>query len=234
MAIAPLPAAQAAGFIVGRGAKKTAPRPFARMDSKGAAFAAPWGFGGRPALFAPGPSGAPILCTSSKSQKKHGRAAKKTAALPVQRKEVRRRGEGVPFSPLALPGFSGFFVGCAVSLPVVPAASSVVRSARFAFAPWAGCALGVSFRPSSRALSGFVAVVRFSCPVAAGRFAASWGRRLPAACCGCVVRPVSGGFAVSVPVAPPPLPVGRGRGSRALAAAFAARCAPLLAVSCGV
>ena len=113
--------------------------------------------------------------------------------------------------------------GCAVSLLSVPVASSVVRSARFALAPWAGCALGVSFRPSARAVSGFVAVVRFSSAVAAGRFAASWGRRLPPVCRGCVVRPVPGGFAVSVPVAPA-CPVGRGRASRSLALRFAASC----------
>ncbi|MBK8755510.1 MAG: hypothetical protein IPL99_29510 [Candidatus Competibacteraceae bacterium] len=114
---------------------------------------------------------------------------------------------------------------------LVPAASSVVRSARFAFAPWAGFALGVSFRPSARSLSGFVAVARFSSAAGAARFAASWGRRLPAACRGCCVRVVvvSGVpcWLVSVPVAPPPAPVGRGRASRALAAAFAARCAPV-------
>ncbi|MBK8185725.1 MAG: hypothetical protein IPK63_23650 [Candidatus Competibacteraceae bacterium] len=119
----------------------------------------------------------------------------------------------------------------------LPVASSLVRSARFAFAPWAGCALGVSFRSSARSLSGFVAVVRFSCPVAAARFAASWGRRLSPVCRGCVVRPGPVGVApcwlVSVPVAPPPAPVGRGRASRALAVAFAARRAPLLA-SAGV
>ncbi|MBK8536315.1 MAG: hypothetical protein IPL59_15015 [Candidatus Competibacteraceae bacterium] len=56
----------------------------------------------------------------------------------------------------------------------VPVASSVVRSARFAFAPWAGCALGVSFRPSARSLSGFVAVARFFSAAGAAWFAASW------------------------------------------------------------
>ncbi|HPE73058.1 MAG TPA: hypothetical protein PK018_12965 [Candidatus Competibacter sp.] len=110
------------------------------------------------------------------------------------------------------------------SFSLFPAASSVVRSARAAFAPWAGGALGVSFRLSSRSLSGFVAVVRFSSAAAAGCFACSWGRRLPPACFGCVVRPVPGGFAVSVPVAPPPVSVGRGLASRRLASVFAARC----------
>jgi len=112
----------------------------------------------------------------------------------------------------------------------VPLVSSVVRSARCGFAPWSGAALGVSFRPSRRAFSGFVAVVRFSSPVAAARFALSWGRRLPPVCRGCVVRPVPGGFAVSVPVAPA-APVGRGRASRALAARFAARCGASLSLA---
>ena len=114
--------------------------------------------------------------------------------------------------------------GCAVSVSAfAPLPSSVVRSARASFAPWAGCALGVSFRPSVRAVSGFVAVVRFSSLAAAGRFARSWGVRLPSVCRGCCVRPVPGGFAVSVPVAPA-CPVGRGRASRSLALRFAASC----------
>jgi len=109
-----------------------------------------------------------------------------------------------------------------------PLPSSVVRSARASFAPWPGAALGVSFRPSRRAFSGFVAVVRFSSPVAAGRFSGSWGRRLVPFVRFCAVRPAplaAGGapsWVVSVPVAAPPAPVGRGRASRALAAAFAA------------
>lgn len=122
--------------------------------------------------------------------------------------------------------------GCPVarSLSVPPLASSVVRSARAGFTPWSGAALGVSFRSSSRAFSGFVAVARFSSPVAAGRFARSWGARLGPACCWCCVRPVSAAagvapsWVVSVPVAPPPVAVGRGRASRVLAALFAARC----------
>ncbi|MDG4550738.1 MAG: hypothetical protein P9F19_15960 [Candidatus Contendobacter sp.] len=105
-------------------------------------------------------------------------------------------------------------------------------SARCGLAPWAGFALGVSFRPSAVALSGAVAVVRFSSSVAAAAFARSWARRLPPACGGCRVRPalvaagagVAPSWAVSVPVAPPPVAVGRGRASRALAAVFAARC----------
>lgn len=141
---------------------------------------------------------------------------------------VARSRRALPPLPAAAGGWLssfavGFLWGCPVSLSV-PFASSVVRSARCGFAPWSGCALGVSFRPSARALSGFVAAVRFSCPVAAGRFAASWGRRLPAVCRGCCVRPVPGGFAVSVPVAPPPVPVGRGRASRRLASVFSAAC----------
>ena len=131
------------------------------------------------------------------------------------------------------PVLGGFrvFVGCPVaasSFAFAPVPSSVVLSARCAFAPWAGSALGVSFRPSGRAFSGFVAVVRFSSPAAAGLFSRSWARRFVAA--GglvrfCAVRAVPGGWAVSVPVAPPPAPVGRGRASRRLAALFAARCA---------
>ena len=130
------------------------------------------------------------------------------------------------------PVLGGFrvFVGCPVaasSFAFAPVPSSVVLSARCAFAPWAGSALGVSFRPSGRAFSGFVAVVRFSSPAAAGLFSRSWARRFVAA--GglvrfCAVRAVPGGWAVSVPVAPPPAPVGRGRASRRLAALFAARC----------
>ena len=111
-----------------------------------------------------------------------------------------------------------------------PSPSSLVRSARASFAPWAGSALGVSFRPSRRAFSGFVAVVRFSSPAAAGRFSASWGRRLVPFVRFCAVRPAplaagSPSWVVSVPVAAPPAPVGRGRASRALAAAFAAAAA---------
>jgi hypothetical protein len=114
-----------------------------------------------------------------------------------------------------------------------PFPSAVVRSARFAFAPWAGCALGVSFRPSSRAFPGFVAVVRFSSFAAASRFAASWGGRFARSggfVSFCAVRavPAAAGVApswcVSVPVAPPPVPVRRGGASRRLAAVFAARC----------
>jgi len=113
----------------------------------------------------------------------------------------------------------------------VPSASAVLRSARFGLAPWAGSALGVSFRPSSVALSGSVAVCRFASPAAAAAFARSWARRLPAACGGCRVRPapvvagVAPSWVVSVPVAPPPVPVRRGGASRSLAAVFAARCA---------
>jgi len=127
------------------------------------------------------------------------------------------------------PVLGGFrvFVGCPVaasSFAFAPVPSSVVLSARCAFAPWAGAALGVSFRPSVRSFSGFVAVVRFASPAAAARFSRSWARRLVPAVSFCAVRRVPGGFAVSVPVAPPPAPVGRGRASRRLAAVFAARC----------
>ena len=145
-----------------------------------------------------------------------------------------------PCGPSAAPCGGGWvapFVRCrllwgcvVVASSFVPSASSVLRSARFGLAPWAGSALGVSFRPSARALSGVVAVVRFSSASAAARFARSWGARLPAACRGCVVRPAPAGagvapsWCVSVPVAPPPAPVRRGGASRALAAVFAARC----------
>jgi hypothetical protein len=116
------------------------------------------------------------------------------------------------------------------ALSSVPSAASVVLSARCGLAPWAGLALGVSFRPSWVALSGVVAVARFASPAAAAGFARSWSRRLPVACCGCRVRavPAAVGVApswvVSVPVAPPPVPVRRGGASRRLAAVFAARC----------
>ncbi len=84
----------------------------------------------------------------------------------------------------------------------VPGLLPVLRSARCAVAPWAGSALGLSLRASARSLSGWVAVVRFSSSAAAGRFAASWGRRLPAGCRGCVVRHAARGWVVSLPVAP--------------------------------
>lgn len=119
----------------------------------------------------------------------------------------------------------------AASFAFAPLPSSVVRSARASFAPWAGSALGVSFRPSRRAFSGFVAVVRFSSAAAAGRFSGSWGRRLVPFVRFCAVRPAplavggASSWVVSVPVAAPPAPVGRGRASRALAAAFAAAAA---------
>ena len=77
-------------------------------------------------------------------------------------------------------GFAGAFWGCLVAaFASVPSASCVLASARCCLAPWAGSALGVSFRPSSRALSGSVAVVRFASPAGAGAFARSWSRRLP-------------------------------------------------------
>lgn len=110
-----------------------------------------------------------------------------------------------------------------------PLPSSVVLSARCSFAPWSGSALGVSFRPSVRSFSGFVAVVRFSSPAAAGLFSRSWARRLAPAVAFCTVRkgPLSlpPCWLVSVPVAPPPALVGRGRASRRLAECFAAACA---------
>ena len=59
------------------------------------------------------------------------------------------------------------FWGCVVVSLSVPVASRVVLAARCGLAPWAGSALGVSFRASSVALSGVVAVVRFSSPAAA-------------------------------------------------------------------
>ena len=129
------------------------------------------------------------------------------------------------------------FWGCPVSVSA-PAPSSVVRSARAWFAPWSGAALGVSFRPSRLAWSGFVAVVRFSSFPAAACFSRSWGPRCGAGFCAVRSVPAAAGLSpswcVSVPVAPPPALVGRGRASRALAALFAARCgvaAPAVAYS---
>jgi hypothetical protein len=84
----------------------------------------------------------------------------------------------------------------------VPSLRSVFLSGRCRLAPWGGSALGLSFRRSRRSLSGFVAVVRFASFAAASRFALSWGRRLPPRPGFCAVRPVAGGFAVSVPVCP--------------------------------
>lgn len=102
---------------------------------------------------------------------------------------------------------SGFLWGCAVVAlsrvsGFVPVVSVALRSARCRVAPWAGAALGFSFRRSRRSLSGFVAVVRFSSFAAASRFSLSWGRRLPPRPGFCAVRPVAGGFAVSLPVCP--------------------------------
>ena len=147
---------------------------------------------------------------------------------------------GAPGAPSAAPcggclgvsrSVSASLWGClVVAFSAVPSAASVVLSARCALAPWAGSALGVSFRPSARALLGSVAVVRFASAGGAAAFARSWSRRLPPACRGVVVRPVppaagvAPSWVVSVPVAPPPVPVGRGRASRRLAALVAARC----------
>jgi hypothetical protein len=143
--------------------------------------------------------------------------------------ENRFFGVQVPCSSSPSLAFGGFM--SAASFAFAPLPSSVVRSARASFAPWAGSALGVSFRPSRRAFSGFVAVVRFSSAAAAGRFSGSWGRRLVPFVRFCAVRPAplavggASSWVVSVPVAAPPAPVGRGRASRALAAAFAAAAA---------
>jgi len=114
------------------------------------------------------------------------------------------------FSP---PGLSWVFWlvpwGCAVAslsrcVGFVPVLPVVLRSARCRVAPWGAAALGLSWRRSRLALSGFVAVARFSSPAAAGAFARSWGRRLPARPGFCAVRRVvSGGrvsWCVSVPV----------------------------------
>jgi len=88
--------------------------------------------------------------------------------------------------------------------------------------------LGLSWRRSRLSLSGFVAVVRFSSPVAAGVFARSWGRRLPLRPGFCAVRRVVAGsgvaWCVSVPVCPC-LPPCRS-GLAALVAARAASVAP--------
>jgi hypothetical protein len=86
----------------------------------------------------------------------------------------------------------------------------------------------LSWRRSRLSLSGFVAVVRFSSPVAAGVFARSWGRRLPPRPGFCAVRRVVAGsgvaWCVSVPVCPC-LPPCRS-GLAALVAARAASVAP--------
>ncbi len=83
----------------------------------------------------------------------------------------------------------------------VPSVRFVLRSASSPLASWRGLALAISVHPSRRSLSGWVAVVSFSSSAAAHWFALLWAARLPAACRGCVVRCVSGGFAVSVPIA---------------------------------
>ncbi len=61
-------------------------------------------------------------------------------------------------------------------------------------------------RPSSRSLSGFVAVAGFSSFRVASRFSRVWGGRVPSPCGGCCVRRVSGLFCVSVPVRPSSVP----------------------------
>ena len=93
-----------------------------------------------------------------------------------------------------------------------PAPLSVVRSARCALKAWSSACLGVSFRGSLRSFSGCVAVVRFSCPVAAQWFAASWGLRfarsrgLSVGFCAVRAVPAAAGrpasWCVSVPVSP--------------------------------
>ncbi len=83
----------------------------------------------------------------------------------------------------------------------VPSVRFVLRSASSPLASWRGLALSISVHPSRRSLSGWVVVVSFSSSAAARRFALLWAARLPAVCRGCVVRPVDGGFAVSIPVA---------------------------------
>ncbi len=61
------------------------------------------------------------------------------------------------------------------------------------------CFFGV--RPSSRSLSGFVAVTGFSKLETAALFSRTWSKRLPAVCQGCSVRKSSKGhFNVSIPV----------------------------------
>lgn len=85
-----------------------------------------------------------------------------------------------------------------------PAPVSVVRSARAGFAPWASYCAGVSFRPSARSFSRFVAVVRFTTAAAAYSFARSWGDRFEvgARVGFCAVRCWRGSWCVSVPVSP--------------------------------
>lgn len=95
-------------------------------------------------------------------------------------------------------------------------AARIVLSARCHFAPWAGCALGVSFRPSIHAWTQFVAVTRFNSKDAARRFAAVWAKRTEPGYC--AVRRSPFGFLVSVPVPREAPEVGRGKASRKLAA----------------
>ena len=58
-------------------------------------------------------------------------------------------------------------------------------------------------RPSRRSLSGFVCSCFFPSSALAFGFGRGAAAALPLACCGAVVRPAAGGFAVSVPVAVP-------------------------------
>lgn len=95
-------------------------------------------------------------------------------------------------------------------------AARIALSARCHFAPWAGSALGVSFRPSIHAWTQFVAVARFNSKEAANRFSKVWGSRTAPGYC--AVRSSQFGFLVSVPVPKEAPEVGRGKASRRLAA----------------
>ena len=68
-------------------------------------------------------------------------------------------------------------------------------------------------RPSSRSASGFVAAAVFSSRRHAFAFSDAWAARLPRVIPGCAVRPVSGGFSVSVPVRPVAVPAACVEGS---------------------
>jgi hypothetical protein len=95
-------------------------------------------------------------------------------------------------------------------------AARIVLSARCHFAPWDGCALGVSFRASIHSWTGMVAVARFNSKEAANRFSAVWAKRTAPGYC--AVRSSQFGFLVSVPVPKEAPQVGRGKASRRLAA----------------
>ncbi len=86
--------------------------------------------------------------------------------------------------------------------PVSPAGPPPPAVAGSAAAAGPGL-VAFGLRPSGRSFSGWVAVPVFSSLRLASRFASVWSGRVASAPF-CAVRPSASGFAVSVPVCPPP------------------------------